>query len=79
MEKAARKLSIALEDTIYSDLERLVPSKLRQNVINEALRKELEIIRRKKAAAKLLSQTASIKKFSGKQITGAISRDRGAH
>ena len=59
MEKAARKLSIALEDTIYSDLERLVPSKLRQNVINEALRKELEIIRRNKAAAKLLSQTAS--------------------
>jgi hypothetical protein len=79
MGKAARKLNIALEDTIYSDLERLVPSKMRQDVINEALRKELEIIRRKKAASKLLSQTVSIKKFSGKQITGAVSRDRGVH
>ena len=79
MGKAARKLNIALEDAVYSDLERLVPTRMRQNVINEALRKELEIIRRKKAASKLLSHTAAIKKFSGKQITAAVSRDRGAH
>jgi hypothetical protein len=55
MSSTARKLNFLIEEGICSDMERLVPAGKRSRVVNEALRKELELLRRKSVACLFVS------------------------
>jgi hypothetical protein len=67
MAKIIHKVNFLLEDDVCRELEDLVPLAKRNQVANEALRKELELLRRNQALA-TLSASADGKKFSTRKI-----------
>ncbi len=79
MGRATRKLNFLIENDICSDLEALVPAGKRSKIVNNALRKELELIRRKRVVAKLLDSASGGKHFSNRDIVGSLAKDRYAH
>jgi hypothetical protein len=79
MGKALRKLNFMIEENVYRDLETLVPAGKRSRVANDALRRELELIRRKDAVEKILSARTKGKKLSNNEIVDALLKDRGSH
>ncbi len=70
------KINVSLDNDVRDDLFRLVPSRKRSEVINEALRKEL--LRRKRDAAK--EQLQRLRRRSatlgGQEIFAALHKDR---
>ena len=79
MAQKSRKLNFLIEESICSELETLVPAGKRSKVVNEALRKELELIRRKNAVEKLFSAPNKGKVFSNQEIVDSLSKDRRSH
>jgi hypothetical protein len=79
MARITRKVNFLLEDAVYRDLENLVPAGKRSQVVNEALRKELELVRRKQAVEALLAASTSGKKFSTQKIVELLAADRQNH
>jgi hypothetical protein len=77
--RTSRKLNFLIEETVWRDLETLVPAGKRSELVNEALRKELDAIRRRMAAEKLLSSSSAGKKFSNRQIVEGLAKDRSTH
>jgi len=73
----AAKVNIVLDDDVKSELENLVESGLRSRVINNALRKELILIRRHKLSEQLDALRAKTKPVSSREIVELIRRDRG--
>ena len=70
------KLNVSIDDRLRDELFRLVPSRRRSQVVNEALRHEL--LRRKRQHAtevvnRLRKRSATL---SGKDIVDAVRRDR---
>jgi hypothetical protein len=76
---SSKKVNFLIDEEISSELERLIPSGKRSRFVNEALRKELELARRKEAARKLASAPLTGRKLTTKQILGFLSKDRGSH
>ena len=70
------KINVSLDNDVREELFRLVPSRKRSEVINEALRKEL--LRRKRDAAK--EQLQRLRRRSatlgGQEIVAALHKDR---
>ena len=79
MGRKTRKLNFLIEESICQDLETLVSTGKRSKVVNEALRKELELIRRKEAVEKLLNTSPDGKRFSNREIVDRLTKDRRAH
>ena len=79
MGRTSKKLNFLIEEGLCRDLETLVPAGKRSRVVNEALRKELESIRRKRSVEKLLSSPPSGKQFSNREIIEGLSKDRRSH
>jgi hypothetical protein len=79
MGKASRKMNFLIEETICRELEHLVPPGKRSQVVNEALRKELELIRRRNAVEKLTETSSSMKKLSTREIVEGLTQDRSSH
>jgi len=79
MGRTSKKLNFLIEKSLCRDLERLVPAGKRSKVVNEALRKELESIRRREAVEKLLSCPPRGKKFSNRDIIEGLAIDRRGH
>ena len=79
MGKTARKLNFLIEETVCRDLEALVPAGKRSKIANDALRRELELIRRKNSVEKILSIGAKGRKFSNREINDSLSTDREQH
>lgn len=79
MGRSGRKVNFLIEEDISRDLEDLVPAGQRSRVVNEALRKELELIRRRKALEGLHNVRASGKRFSGREIVEGLEKDRSSH
>jgi len=52
-EKKSYKLNFMIDQEVKETLEKYVPSGSRSRVVNEALRKELDLLKRKKITAKL--------------------------
>jgi hypothetical protein len=75
----AKKINFTIEEDIGKELERLIPAGKRSAVVNIALRKELEAIRRKKAVEKLASVSFKGKKFSNREIIQGLAKDRKEH
>ena len=79
MGRTSKKLNFLIEEELCRDLETLVPAGKRSRVVNEALRKELESIRRKRSIEKLLGSPPASKQFSNREIIEGLSKDRRSH
>lgn len=79
MERSSRKMNFLIEETVCRDLTEMIPPGKRSQVVNEALRKELEHIRRRRAVQKLIESSAAMKKFSTREIVEGLTADRSSH
>lgn len=70
------KVNFVLEDDVKKDLDRLVRSGLRSRVINDALRKELLQIKRRKLAEQHDRLRSRTKALSTADIVATLRRDR---
>lgn len=77
MRRSYRKVNFLVEETICNDLERLIPPRERNQVVNDALRKELERIRRKNVVEKLIEASSTMGKLSTRDIVEGLRQDRG--
>jgi len=78
MSSTAKRVNFLIEESLSRDLAELVPAGKRSQVVNEALRKELEIIRRKAAISRLVSGSKG-KRLSTREIVSALEKDRRKH
>ncbi len=76
MAQAAKKLNFMINDDIRRELEELVPQGVRSKVVNEALRKELISIRRRRLTDKLLAIRAKGPIVSTDAILDTLENDR---
>jgi hypothetical protein len=79
MGRTAKKLNFLIEEAVCRDLETMIPAGKRSRFVNDALRRELETVRRKTAVEKIISSTSKGKKFSSRCIIEGLARDRRAH
>jgi len=79
MAQSSKKLNFLIDENICRELEMLVPAGKRSKVVNDALRKELESIRRGKAVKELVSSPPATKKFSNREIIDGLAKDRRSH
>ena len=79
MGRTSRKLNFLIEEAVCRDLEIMIPVGKRSRFVNDALRRELETIRRKTAVENIISSTSKDKKFSSRYIIEGLARDRRAH
>ena len=75
MPPTARKVNFMINDNVRKEFERLVPSGERSKVVNEALRKELNSIKRTRLTERLLL-LRSKQSLSTKEIVTALKKDR---
>lgn len=73
----ATKINIVLDDDVKAELDQMVESGLRSRVINEALRKELLLLRRRQLSARLDKLRVRTKPVSTREVVTLIRRDRG--
>ncbi|NTV42093.1 MAG: hypothetical protein HGA63_02225 [Syntrophobacteraceae bacterium] len=79
MRRSSRKLNFMIEEALCRELEQLVPSGKRSQVVNDALRKELERIRRRLAVEAIASSSSEGRRFSTREIVDGLVRDRSSH
>jgi hypothetical protein len=79
MSGTARKLNFLIEEGVCRDLESLVPAGKRSRLVNEALRKELELLRRKSAVEQLLASSPRQGGYSHADIIESLTKDRASH
>ena len=79
MPNTTRRLNFLIEESVCRDLEKLVPPGKRSRVVNVALRKELELLRRKAAVELLLASSPRKKGYSHSDIMAFIAKDRTSH
>jgi Arc/MetJ-type ribon-helix-helix transcriptional regulator len=79
MARTSRKLNFLIEEALCRELEQLVPSGKRSQVVNDALRKELERIRRKLAVEAIKAGPSEGRRFSSREIVERLAQDRSSH
>jgi hypothetical protein len=79
MARASPKINFLIDSDLVEEMEGLVPAGKRSRVVNDALRKELELIKRKSAVGKLLSESRHGRKMSTEAIVTKLSSDRKGH
>ncbi len=78
MRSTSKRVNFLIEESVSRELAELVPAGKRSQVVNEALRKELEIIRRKAAISRLASGSKG-KRLSTREIVSALEKERREH
>ncbi len=78
MSSTAKRVNFLIEESVSRELAELVPAGKRSQVVNEALRKELEIIRRKAAINRLASGSKGKRLFTH-EIVSALEKERREH
>jgi hypothetical protein len=76
MRSTSRRINFLIDENVSKDLAELVPVGKRSQVVNDALRKELEIIRRKKVVNRLTAKRATGKSLTTREIVSALGKDR---
>jgi hypothetical protein len=79
MSQTSRKINFIIDKDVAQEMENLVPSGKRSKVVNAALRKELELIKRKSAVSRLLAESGKGQKLSTSAIVAGLSSDREGH
>lgn len=72
----ATKVNVVLDDDVKADLDRLVSAGKRSRVINVALRRELDTIRRRGASARLDALRATSSPVTDDAIVKLVRQDR---
>lgn len=72
----ATKVNIVLDDDVKADLDRLVSAGKRSRVINIALRRELDSLRRRSASTRLDALRAKSAAVTDDAIVKLLRRDR---
>lgn len=72
----AKKMLFVLDEEIKKDLNDLIPAGQRSRVINEALRKEILFLKRKKATEELLRLASRTQSVSAKELTAELRKER---
>jgi hypothetical protein len=78
MSSTAKRVNFLIEESVSKELAELIPAGKRSQVVNEALRKELEIIRRKVAISRLASGSKG-KRLSTREIVSILEKERREH
>ena len=71
------KVNIVLDEDVKAELERLVESGMRSRIINKALRRELQILRRENASKRLDRLRRESKPVASSEIVALLRKDRG--
>ena len=71
------KVNIVLDEDVKAELERLVESGMRSRIINKALRRELQFLRRENASKRLDRLRRESKPIASSEIVALLRRDRG--
>jgi hypothetical protein len=79
MGRSSRKMNFLIEEAICRDLVQFVPPGQRSQVVNEALRKELEHIRRRRAVQMLIERSTATQKLCSQEIVEGLTQDRSSH
>ncbi len=79
MGRTAKRMNFLIEESVFRDLEELIPPGKRSRFVNDALRRELETVRRKTAAEKIIASSSKGKKFLNGDITESLALDRITH
>jgi len=79
MAPTAKKVNFMINDDIRKEFERLVPPGDRSKVVNEALRKELNSLKRKRLTERLLALRAKSPLLSTDEIVAIVTKDRSRH
>lgn len=75
----AKKMLFILDEDVRRELESLIPPGKRSRVVNDALRKELLSLRRKKLTEELLEISSRTRPVSTKEIVEELRKDRRRH
>lgn len=70
------KVNIVLDDDVKADLDRLVESGRRSRVINDALRREIQLMRRRAAGARLDDLRRGTRRMSATDLVKLVRQDR---
>jgi predicted transcriptional regulator len=70
------KVNIVLDDDVKADLDRLVESGRRSRVINDALRREIQLMRRRAAGARLDELRRGTRRVPATDLVKRLRRDR---
>lgn len=76
MAQTAKKVNFMVNNNVRKEFERLVPPGERSKIVNEALRKELNLIKRERLTEKLLSIRAKSPSLSTDDITEIVRKNR---
>jgi hypothetical protein len=79
MATSARKLNFMIREEIARDLEALVPPGERSRTVNEALAKELLVLRRRKLTEKMRALRKKGPSIATEDIVAALRKDRESH
>lgn len=75
----AKKMLFILDDEVRKELEALIPPGQRSRVVNEALKKELLSLRRRKISQELLEISSRTHPVSTRKIVEDLKKDRRTH
>jgi Arc/MetJ-type ribon-helix-helix transcriptional regulator len=70
------KVNFVLDDDVRAEMDRLVESGKRSRVINQALRRELLMLRRQRAAGELDKLRSRTRAVRTREIVDLLRRDR---
>lgn len=76
MSHSARKLNFMISEDVAEELEKLVPAGKRSRVVNEAIRKELERLRRESLTERLHVLRESGPLYTASEIAADLRQDR---
>ena len=79
MATSTRRLNFMIKNELADELESIVPAGMRSKVVNEALSKELDHIRRQRITEKIERLKKKSPDVSTKEIVAAVRADRGRH
>lgn len=72
----AKKMLFILDEEVRKELETLIPPGQRSRVVNDALQKELLLLKRKKLTSELLDISSRTHPVSTKEIVEELKKDR---
>ena len=70
------KVNIVLDDDVKADLDRLVESGRRSRVVNDALRREMQLMRRRAAGVRLDDLRRGTRRVSTTGLVKVVRQDR---
>ena len=70
------KVNIVLDDDVKADLDRLVESGRRSRVVNDALRREMQLMRRRAAGVRLDDLRRGTRRVSTTGLVKLVRQDR---